>query len=262
MAERQTLELRDEVETTYTGDDLPAQMGAPTPSIMPGISLFQLPANLDQLWDTFDIEKKDENGATLTHDVDGKQVPVVEQHLMLKISRDNPMVVVSSSNEENVGLPASTTMSTLGRKRGKKNDPDAPVVADLTYLLRTSLNDKTPIAKRKDWIPAVSKHAGEVIRLEHGLSGYCDPERVRYIDDGAGGSIEDPDGTHGCGLTDGKKEKSRLYSNDFKTQIADPNDETGHKQITVFTDRALCKNCGALVRGFFRVERFLPPLAK
>lgn len=245
------LQLRDEREESYTGEELPAQMGSPMPTIMPGIHLFQLPANLDQCWEAKDYEKKDKDGNVVTG-ADGK--PLVEQHLLLKFDADNPLVVVGGDHD---GQPATATITTLPRRRGKKNDPDAPIVADMAYLLRESLADRTPIAKRADWIPAINRHAGAIIRLETGLSARCDPERVRYIDDGTGQGIEDPDGTKGCDAAAGKP-GSRIYTNGFKTKVWS---EEQQKEVPAWTDVVTCKGCGARLRGFFRVERFLRPLA-
>ena len=73
--------------------------------------------------------------------------PVVEQHLLLKFTRDTPLVCVDTNGEFG-GLPAQATITTLARRRGKKDDPNAKVVSDLTYLVRDSLADTTRIEPR------------------------------------------------------------------------------------------------------------------
>lgn len=264
MADPKELALRDTAEESYTGDELPSQGGGFTPTIMPGIHTFQLPANIDQLWSTFDVEKKDAAGnAILIADPNdpAKQIPATDQHLMLKFDRDNPLVHIGGDYD---GLPATCTISTLARKRGKGDD--APVVADMTYFVRKCLADKTAVVKRGDWIPIVNKHAGAIIRVESGLSAYCDPERVRYVSDGAGGVVEDPAGTHGCGKGPAPKmrDKGRYYSQDFRVPEQVPNAETGEMVRTgktVMTDQITCHSCGAALRGFFRIEKYLEPLA-
>lgn len=293
MAE--ALNLRDEVEQSLTEGELPSQGGSATPTIFPGIHHLLLPANLDQCWSAFDVQKKDAQGNVLTtpapagtkdtngNDISGQPIPVVEQHLMLKFDKDNPLVV---SGGEYDGLPVSATISTLARRRGKKTDPNAPMVADMTYLLRDCLNDQsTKITFRKDYVPAINRFAGQMIRIESGLQAQCDPERVRYISDGGGGVIEDPDGVKGCGAAGGEKggkKLERLYTNDFKVpgfQVIDTGETYNSreealeaatainlgadriKQITRYTDRIICRTCGATLRGFFRIERFLKPLA-
>lgn len=286
MAQEQ-LALRDEAEESFTGasEELPAQGGSFTPTILPGRSLFRLPANLDQCWETKDYEKKDAAGNVLHDQATGQ--PVVEQHLLLKMDDENPMIIVGGPYD---GLPAQSTITTIARRRGKKSDKDAPMVHDLTYLVRTSLQDQTPVLKRKDWIPLVNKYAGHLVHLEHGLSAQCSPERVRYIDDGSGQGIEDPDGTMGCDhaagpamMEDGTfpasaKKGSRLYTKDFSVSrvqdttsgnVYNSRDEAIEagaqaadlKNVTVFVDTVYCKGCGARLRGFFRIEKFLAPLA-
>lgn len=246
------LELRDEAEETFVGaaEELPEQGGGYTPTILPGIHFFTLPANIDQCWGAFDVELKDAQGNPV---LDGDGKPRVRQELYLKFDRDNPLVCADTEGEYG-GLPAGTiTISTLGRKRGKKSDPNAPVVADMTYFLRTSLQDKTVIARKADWIPAVNKHAGEMIRIETGLRATCDTERVRYVADPNDPmrSIEDPEGTHGCG--------KKFYTQAFKARVWD---EAAGREVSVPTDRIVCDQCGASLRGFIQVEKFLAPLGR
>lgn len=273
------IQFRDEVEESLTTGELPEQGGgAIVPTVLPGIHTLRLPANLDQLWDAKDLEKRDSNG-NVVMGADGN--PVLEQHFFLSFDKDNPLIVVGGDFD---GLPVSANISTLARLRGKKTDANRPRVADMTYLLQTSLNDKSPIRFRKDFVAAVNRHAGEIIRIESGLQAQCSSERVRYIDDGTGRAIEDPDGTKGCDHAAGpqSKEGSRLYSQDFKIQMF-RNAATGEtfnsrdealqsvaamglgadqvQPVNTYSDRAICKNCVALLRGFFRIEKFLPPLA-
>lgn len=275
---REVLALRDDVEDTFTasqqGEELPSQGGTYVPTILPGTHHLRLPSNLDQCWEAKDYEKKDAAG----------NVTGTEQHLLLKLDRDSPMIVVGGEFD---GLPATATITTIGRKRGKKTDTNAPVVADMTYLVRDALADTTPVVKRKDWVPIVNKHAGDIIRIESGLSAQCDTTRVRYLDDGAGGVVEDPEGTMGCGNPAGKPNladgvETRLYTQDFKMKmfLVPTTGEKFHdrtdavaactaagvspaeiKPVDVFSERAYCKNCSAALRGFFRIERYLKPLA-
>lgn len=279
MAE--ALALRDDVEESLTEGELPSQGGSFVPTVLPNHYHLRLPANLDQCWDAKDYEKKDSDG----HVIMGpdSKTPLVEQHLLLKFGKENPLIVVGGEFD---GLPVSSTITTMARRRGKKGDATAPIVSDMTYFLRDSLNDQaTKIVMRKDYIPAINRFAGKIFRIESGLSAQCDPERVRYIDDGNGGVVEDPDGVKGCDQAQGPQSKvgSRLYTSDFKVKRFQVN-STGEvfntreealesctalglaaaseiKPIDSFVDRAWCKNCGAALRGFFRIERFAKPIA-
>lgn len=261
MADMDLTKLAGTTEEGFTGagDELPAQGGSRTPTILPGVSNFRLPANIDQCWDTFDVEKKGPDGQVLTNpagtmkdgvDVSGK--PVTETHLMLKFDSDNPLVVVGGEFD---GLPVNyMNISTLPRKRGKdKPGQPAPVVPDMTYFVRKSLKDGSPVQSRADWVTIVNKHAGAIVTLDHGLSAYCDPERTRYIPDDAGGVVEDPDGNKGCGKGPGGKERARFYTSDFRVKMEDGS-FAYHEQVQ-------CPNCGAMLRGFFRVEKYLEPNA-
>lgn len=286
-----SLDIRDEIDDSLTEGELPAQGGGQiTPTVLPGFHLLQLPGNLDQCWEAKDYEKKDDDGNVMVYqpgtknaqgeDLAGK--PIIEQHFLLKFDKDSPLIVVGGGTFD--GLPVMATITTLPRKRGKKTDANRPNVADMTYFVRDCLNDNSPVKFRKDWIAIVNKYAGKVIRIESGLSAQCDPERVKYVDDGTGKTIEDPDGQKGCGQAQGPKSKqgSRLYTSDFKIKLyqVKATGEAWHTredavqaaaaiglgvdQIAVidsFTDRGTCKNCGAALRGFFRIERFCKPLA-
>lgn len=276
------LALRDEAEESFTasepGAELPAQGSSFTPTILPGKSLFRLPPNLDQCWEARDYEKKDKDGQVINDPATGK--PQVEQHLLLQFNDENPLVIVGGDYD---GLPAHATITTIPRDRNRKKGEPPNLVHDLTYFVRTSLNDRTPVTKKKEWPGIVNKYAGHVVYLEHGLSAQCSPDRTIYVDDGAGGGVADPGGKLGCNHAAGldKKEGSRLYTNDFKVKVWQDQTPGGAgntfntreegieqgveaanmKQITLFTDTVHCKGCGARLRGFFRVEKFLPPLA-
>ncbi|HET9253872.1 MAG TPA: hypothetical protein VFO16_01560 [Pseudonocardiaceae bacterium] len=286
MAEQ--LNLRDEPETSMTEGDLPAQIGPQTPTILPGTDLFQLPANIDQCWEAKDYEKKDDDGNVLMDPNDPTKAQV-EQHYLLKFDQNNPMLVVGG---EWNGLPATATITTIPRRRGRKGDEKAPLVHDIAYFVRESLAHKSgKVHNRRDWIPMVNAHPGAIVRLDHGLSAQCATDRVRWIDDGTGTAVPDPDGNQGCGdaagryvksggKTDGQPE-TRLYTNAFKVPVflVDLTNEAfktreealevavalgggaaNVKQGQGWTDHVVCKGCGALLRGFFRIEKFLEPL--
>lgn len=243
--------VRDDDETTVTGGELPEQGTPQTPTILPGIHLFRLPAALAQCWGSFDVRKKDANGNVMTFpagtkdaagaDIGGQEMS--EQHLMLKLDRDNPLICIDPNGPYD-GLPAQANINTMGRKRGKRDDPNAPIVSDMTYFKVKSLGDLTVIAKRKDWIPVINKHAGAVVRLDHGLRATCREDAVRYIPDTADETgqraVKDATGTMGCG--------KKYYTNAFRVEGGG------------FADQVNCE-CGARLRGFFQIERFLEPQA-
>jgi hypothetical protein len=244
--------FRDDVVDTIPGDiDLPPQMGSFAPPLPPGGYLFRIPANVAQLYELYDETPKDKDGNEIAG---GKPI----QRIRFKFTREHPLVVVGGPHDGD-GLAA--TISSSPRKRGKKGS-DAPSVADLTYLLRESLKDRaTVVGTTKQWYAAICAHAGHLVQLKTGLQGNCRQDKARYVDAAAevlrlqaanlpvpievqeraqaSGSIEDPQGTTGCGV--------RYYTKDFK-------DEKGAVVFEIDCD------CGAVLRGFPSIEQFLPPI--
>ena len=173
---------------------------------------------------------------------------------MLKFDRNSPLVVQGGPHD---GEPMTATFSTHPRQRGKTDDPKTAWIADAAYLLDLALADKSRPASSKLLETLINKYGGKVIRLEHGLSGQCRPDRVRYIrvttSEGTT-DLQDPTGQKGCGR--------RYYTRDFKdpatgkydTEIAcdcgtPTDDETAAGQQATLV----------VVRGFENVERILTP---
>jgi hypothetical protein len=200
---------------------------------MPGSDTFRLPLTLPQLWSTVEITDGNPNSAT-----SGQKV----SRLSLRFDRDNPLGVEGGPRD---GQTLTTSFSGNPRPRGKKDDPNTVWISDLAYLLAIGLGSKARPATPELLKAAINTYAGKVIRLEHGLSAHCREDKPRYIlsADGATG-IPDPDKITGCG--------ERFYTKDFKAK-----DEKGGD---IYLDTIQC-DCGAVLRGFPNVERFLAPLA-
>lgn len=236
------LAFRQEITDDLPPDvELPSQGGGYQPQLPPGTYLLRLPADINAVFDLFDI-KNEETGKT-------------DQRCRLVCTNGKgyPLVVVGGPHD---GETLSQTISNVPRKRSKK--PDAVAVSDMTYLLRESLKSQDPIRTPADWYNAILKYAGRVFRAETGLQGQCREDKVRYIEETVpsaedasqlvytGNTIEDPNGTMGCG--------KRFYTQAFKG--IDP--ET---RQPVWQERVTCPGCGASIRGFAQIDRFLPPLA-
>lgn len=249
--------LRDERTDDTIPTDLPEQGGGSFLVVLPQILSLRLPADLMQAWEILeekvwlDTEKK-----VPAMKADGAQATI--QRIQWTFGKDTPLTIVAPGNKELDGQPAPMVrISNIPRRRSSK--PDVPPVADATYLLRTSLAEPgtTTLSTPKEWVLAMAKHAGEVFRVETGLSAYCNKEKTRYIPvpqyDAnqqliGYDSVEDPSGQKGCG--------KRYYTTDFKVQGQ-------------YTDRVQCQagkggpkdlkatGCGAYLRGFFTIERFL-----
>lgn len=260
---------RPDVGGDWPEGDLPEQMGGTRTTLMPGIDTFKLPDNLPQLWHDVEIE---DTRSFLSNGQPNPEKGQKKKRRQLKLDRNTPLVVVGGKYD---GEPMTATFTTNPRPRGKSEDPKTPWVSDLAYLLEVSLQDKSRPATASALEAAINRYAGKTIRLEHGLTAQCRPDKVRYIivatinpsfnpaapETPAGGAnaktieqtIADPSGKKGCGMNAAGK-PGRYYTKDFKNPEAQP----GQDQY----DREIQCVCDAVLRGFEQVERFLPPLGK
>lgn len=213
--------------------ELPEQMGGVRETLMPGTNTFLIPASIAQLWHDQEMADNRPGSATFQQKVLRK---------VLKFDRDNPLVVVGGPH---AGQPLTATFSTAPRPRGKKDDPKTSWVSDAAYVLGVGLRDARRPATVDALVAHINEYAGKTIRLEHGLSGYCNPNKVRRIsvDTAEGGVVvEDPSGAKGCG--------ERFYTSAFKLP------EGG------YGTQVLCGKCQAVVNGYENVERILPPIGQ
>jgi hypothetical protein len=213
--------------------ELPEQYGGGGPTLLPGIDTFRLPINLAQLWDQVDITMNRPG-----HPDHNKPI----RRVRLKFDRNNPLVVVGGAHD---GETMTGTFTSNPRPRGRKDDPKTPWISDLAYLLEIGLGDRSRPTTAAALQAAINRHAGKLVRLDHGLSAHCREDKVRYVYTSPNGGPDarselDPTEQRGCGL--------RYYTKDFR----DP--DSGN-----FSDQLECE-CGAALRGFPSVERFLPPL--
>lgn len=243
---------RPEPEIEWPEGDLPEQMGGVRTTILPGLHLFKLPANLDQLWDEIAIE----DGRPKLPD--GSANPSFKAKITrkrLKLDRNNPLVIVGGPHD---GDAMTVTWTTNPRVRGRKDDPKSQWISDLAYLLTVSLKDLTKAKTSDELKAAINKHAGATIRLETGLSAQCRPDRVRKLSvvvDGSPLTVDDPTGQKGCG--------TRYYTNDFKNAQTGKYDlELGCECGTPTAEETAAGKLPVtvLLRGYENVERFLPPL--
>jgi hypothetical protein len=243
MSSINALNLRDDV-TEDVPSTLPEQLGGQgLPTLLPGTHIFRIPTNVQELFETYDEVLKDEAGNPLADPADPTKAKII-QRLRVRFDRDNPLVVVGGEDND---TPVTTSISNQPRNRARKGEPRI-MVSDLAYLLRESLQYKGPLTKNSEWVHALTQYGGKIFRVEHGLSAYCSPDRIRYVHDPSDptlvGSIQDPTGQHGCG--------QRLYTSAFK--IPAQNGQRGG-----FSDIAYCPKCSAKLRGFFQIEKYLKP---
>ena len=239
----------DDLNSTQVRTDIPGevypegampQLGGGRASLQPGVDVFQLPVNLPALW----------------HDIIVEREGTKYKHVQLKFDKDNPLIVVGGPNN---GAAMLMSFTTLPRPRGRKDNPETLWISDLAILLDTGLGDKSrPLTKGGEagvlaLKAAINKYAGRTVRLDHGLSAQCRPDKVRYAfkNEDTDESMEDPRKLKGCG--------QRHYTKDFKA----PDAKQGEPQFdAVIPCKGKYKDgtpCGAALRGFESVERILPP---
>lgn len=266
--------LTDIPGEVYPDGELPSQGGGMFATLMPGSSTFVLPSAIDAL---FEVKAMRDGRKTLPN---GQPNPTFGQdvaRLVLKFDKNAPLVVADGKFK---GQPFTATFNSNPRPRGKVDDPTTQWISDMTYLLDVGFNDKSRPATAAALKDLLIKHAaaGHTLRIEHGLSAHCRPDKVRYIIMGVpnpafnpavpeteiGGAnarftseqtVLDPKGTKGCAddtkfRTDNpKRKKGRYYTDDFKDS----------ERPGEYFDDVICE-CGAALRGFPSVERILPPL--
>ena len=248
--------------------DLPAQ-GGRGPTLMPGQSTFTLPLTLAQL---FSEKEMKDTRQTLPNGQSNPTYGQLVKRTMLKFDKSNPLVVADGPH---MGETLMGTVSSQPRPRGKMDDPKTPWISDLAFMLEIGLNDKSRPTTAEALKQRISLYAGKTIRLEHGLSARCDPERVKYVivevRDAAGNvtetTVQDPQGRKGCAddtkqRADKKGKQGRYYTSDFK----DPQTGTYMDSIQCDTVIGVVPQtgqpiyCDAVLRGFPQIERFLPPI--
>src|ERR1044071_10083409 len=237
------LTLRDDV-TEDVPSELPEQMGGVgLPVLFPGTHIFRIPQTVAQLIETYDEVVKDQNGNAVADPSDPNKALLV-QRIRVRFDKDDPLLVVGGDEHDH---PVATSISNQPRNRARKGAPRV-LVSDMAYLLRESLKYTGPLTKNSEWVAALQWAAGKVFRAEHGLSAYCNTEKVRYVHDPSDptmrGSMQDPTGQKGCG--------ERLYTSSFRLPAQ-------NGQPPSYSDIAYCKKCQAKLRGFFQIERFLKP---
>lgn len=255
--------LNDTTMRTDVGGDWPTdaaadmpQMGGAFKLLMPAQDEFRLPANLAQLFSIKAYEDTNPRSATK-----GQQV----ERLVLTFDRSNPLVITSGPR---MGDVLTKTITSNPRPRGKKDNPSTMWVSDLVLLLDTSLNDKsrpggaTAQIANQALMNALVKYAGKTVRLDHGLQGSCNPNhvvRLVYQDPADANKVvvaEDPTGRKGCG--------ARYYTSAFKNPNPATLDDLYDSEINctgkVPQSDGSVTDCGAVVRAFPEIERFLPPL--
>ena len=211
------LDLKDDKVEGVDYDNVGEERGAFTPNLPEGDYEFQLPQKLSSLWEISNSAKG--------------------QRVRLQFSNDEPLRVSNSKTPELVGSAWTGSISNVERNRARKGEPDR-LVSDLGLFMRNALKDQTKVAGQKDLMAVINKHAGAKFVANNEWSAYCNRNKIRYVTDESGHSVEDPSGTMGCG--------ANYYSSGL------PRNADGSK-----ADRLTC-NCGAALMARGNLVRFRP----
>jgi hypothetical protein len=246
--------VRPDVSVEWPEGEFPEQGGGVFITLLPQIDTFRVPENVAQLWHPVVIEDERQFLAN------GQPNPTYKQKVarkQLKFDRNSPLVVVGGQYD---GLPMTAQWSNNPRPRPwkKREDPKTPWISDLAYLLGVGLASPARPKTPEELVAEINKYAGKTVRLRHGLSAQCRPDKVRYIlvktAEGEA-NIQDPSGTKGCG--------ARYYTKDFR----DPS--TGKYETEIGCDcgtpsaeqaAAGAQPVTVVLRGFENVDEILPPL--
>lgn len=208
---------------------MPDQMGgtfAEPPQ--PGDYRFKMPARMDDLWDTFDV-----NGSN-----PGKRLAAVHDSA-------HPLTIIQSPKKAHDGEPFECRITNAERKRGKKDDPTAPEISDMDYLFRDAFGITKKPVSNPAYAQEYQKHANAEFGAAIDWNWYCNDQKDIRVDNGQGGVTEVP-GQKGC--------NSRYYIRDVDKVLSNPADPTSPK---VYPFRVTCQ-CGASLRAFANLARFKP----
>lgn len=253
--------------------DLPEQMGGARTTFLPGITTFQLPANTPQAWKIVEIEDgraylangtvnpTGPMGPNSTVDAQQRRHGMKVARLQLKYDRNIPLVALDGKFKDH---PFQATFNNNPRARGKKDDPKTPWISDLAYITAVALQDPRRPTEPAQFQAIINEHAaaGHTIRLEHGLTGQCRDDKVRYIlpfnpqtRTYGEQAVADPSGKKGCG--------KRFYTKDFQNQEGGYDTKVGCSCGLVSPQEfaAGIPHVMVQINGYESVERIMEPLA-
>lgn len=210
---------------------MPDQMGSFTPPPQPGPYRFKFPKDLSGVWEVFDHTNGKPPG----------------QRISAQFDDAHPLTIVQSPGGVEDGNPFQTKISNAERKRGKKDDADAPFISDMDYIFRDVWGIMAKPKTNKAYADEFQKHAGTEFGADVSWSWRCNPKRNVFVSNGQGGSTE-VEGQPGCGTA--------YYEKDIKgTEYMVPANPEDPNSPKVYPLRITCQ-CGATVRAFANLGVF------
>lgn len=169
-----------------------------------------------------------------------------------RFDKDAPTMIVQSKTGKEIGEPYQFTVSNVPRKRGRADDPNAPVSSDMDFLLKALGATKRPNTNRgyAEELIKLTASGEATIGLDNEWSWRCREDKDIYVDDGNGGQTQ-IEGTKGCG--------ARYYQN----KVAKVPVDVGEGKVEMqFPERITCggkrgdEDCGASLRAFSNPTNF------
>lgn len=177
-------------------ENLP-QFGQFGPPPQPGPMRFKLPADLTNVWDTFEVEGK---GTRVTAEFD----------------QQSPLIIVQSVGARYNGEPFQTKLNNNERARGKSK----MLVSDLDYLIVAIEGpQKEKPASNKAYIEKVRTYGNKEFGGDLRWSWRCSKTRDIRVKDEAGNTVEVP-GKKGCGEAYYQEDVNKQQSGEFPLEIA------------------------------------------
>lgn len=231
MSKLSELQLKEDQQIAG-GDwaDLPEQLGSFADPPQPGHYRVRFPSAgaIGESWDVIDVTK-----------------PAPGQRIVSKLQGDAALVIVHAANQKYINEPLETRISNAERKRGKD---ETKLASDMDYaLIATKYTGPRPQGNRA-YAEAFLTVANKEIKVDWEYSWYCNPNKPARINDGQNGVVvcdgqEGRPDQKGCG--------TRYYQKDIDKQ---PDEKTGEM---VYPVTIQCQ-CGASVRAFGQISRFMP----
>lgn len=222
--------LKDEQleESQLESLDALHETGAFTAMLQPGVYELKLPDNLASItWEPVEAEGQ-------------------PQRIKVKFDDQHPLVILSGGPDPSrIGEAINQSISNVPRER--KMGGEQVKINDFLYLLK-KLGEKSVPKTNKEYLLALSRHAGKVIRTAVSVSWNCNSKRniYRWVPDpdpakaaaGAGQAVEVP-GQLGCG--------EKYYPDARQNGV--PKQADGK-----YPERIICQKCAALIRGFSNLD--------
>ena len=189
-------------------DEVPEETSGYIPMVQPGSYILKLPDDMETVWTKIDTKDK------------GVRISA-------GFKKDNPITVYQDDKfaGEFNSSPVTTFINNNEFPRGREKVP----VSDMFYMIRAleaNLPDeeKSLLTNNASYVSALKKHSGKLFIARISWKAYCNPNKNIYLaiynEDGTTDSVDEQEGTPGCGA------EYTNYSKDVLTRIP-KNPESG-----------------------------------